>query len=99
MRVGFAYILIGWIMMQIGEVTFEALSLPSWSLTFLITLVLLGFPIALILAWAYEVTPEGIVKDPADYTDAMDTNRDAASHSNWRRSSRNPISLPVSPVA
>jgi len=87
MRVGFAYILIGWILMQIGEVTFEALSLPPWSLTFLITLVILGFPLALVLAWAYEVTPEGIVKDPADSEDGPDATdapglvRDAASHS------------------
>ena len=49
MRVGLAYILIGWILMQVGEVTFEALSLPLWSLTFLIILVVLGFPIALLL--------------------------------------------------
>ena len=81
MRVGFAYVLIGWIMMQVGEVTFEALSLPPWSLTFLITLVVLGFPIALVLAWAYEVTPEGIVKDPVGSADAPDLVRDATSHS------------------
>ncbi len=66
MRVGLAYILVGWLLMQIGEVTFEALTLPPWALTFLIAIIVLGFPIALILAWAYEVTPEGIVKDPAD---------------------------------
>ena len=64
-RVGVAYILVGWILMQIGEVTFEALTLPPWSLTLLIVLVLLGFPIALLLAWAFEVTPEGIRKDSA----------------------------------
>lgn len=64
-RVGIAYVVIGWIMMQIGEVTFEALGLPSWSLTLLIVLVLLGFPISLVLAWAFEVTPEGIRKDSA----------------------------------
>ena len=81
MRVGFAYILIGWILMQVGEVTFDALSLPPWSLTFLITLVFLGFPIALLLAWAYEVTPEGIVKDPADLKKAPNRDRVAASRS------------------
>jgi len=63
MRVGLAYIVVGWIMMQVGEVTFEALQLPPWALTLLISLVFLGFPIALVLAWAFEVTPEGIVKD------------------------------------
>jgi TolB-like protein/Flp pilus assembly protein TadD len=62
-RVGLVYIIVGWILMQIGEVTFEALTLPPWALTLLILIILLGFPIALILAWAYEVTPEGIRKD------------------------------------
>src|SRR5210317_1229373 len=69
MRVGLAYILVGWLLMQIGEVTFEALTLPDWALSFLIAIIVLGFPIALILAWAFEVTPEGIVKDPTDTAD------------------------------
>jgi TolB-like protein/Flp pilus assembly protein TadD len=64
-RVGVVYVVVGWVMMQIGEVTFEALGLPPWSLTLLIVLVLLGFPISLVLAWAFEVTPEGIRKDSA----------------------------------
>ncbi len=64
-RVGIVYIIVGWIMMQVGEVTFEALGLPPWSLTLLIVLVLLGLPISLVLAWAFEVTPEGIRKDSA----------------------------------
>lgn len=64
-RVGLAYLVVGWVMMQIGEVTFEALQLPSWALTLLIVLVLLGFPVALVLAWALEVTPQGIRRDSA----------------------------------
>ena len=63
--VGVVYLVVGWVMMQIGEVTFEALGLPPWALTLLIVSVLLGFPIALVLAWAFEVTPEGIRKDSA----------------------------------
>jgi TolB-like protein/Flp pilus assembly protein TadD len=62
-RVGIVYVVVGWIMMQVGEVTFEALTLPPWALTLLIVIVMLGFPIALALAWAFEVTPEGIRKD------------------------------------
>lgn len=82
MRVGLAYILIGWVMMQVGEVTFEALTLPPWALSFLIAVIVLGLPIALVLAWAYEVTPEGIVKDLAGITEAtssghIDLNSDA----------------------
>ncbi len=64
-RVGLVYIIVGWLVIQVGEVTFEALILPSWALSLLIVLVLLGFPIALVLAWAFEVTPEGIRKDSA----------------------------------
>jgi TolB-like protein/Flp pilus assembly protein TadD len=64
-RVGIVYIVVGWIVIQVGEVTFEALILPPWTLTLLIVSVLLGFPIALVLAWAYEHTPEGIQKDSA----------------------------------
>ena len=70
-RVAVAYIVVGWIVMQVGEVTFESLGLPPWALTLMIVLVLLGFPIALVLAWAYEVTPEGIRKDSAG--DSIDT--------------------------
>jgi TolB-like protein/Flp pilus assembly protein TadD len=73
MRVGLAYIVVGWLLMQIGEVTFEALTLPPWALSFLIAIIVLGFPIALMLAWAFEVTPEGIVKDPADKADEKNT--------------------------
>lgn len=64
-RVALAYILVAWVVMQIGEVAFESLGLPQWSLPLLIIFVLLGFPIALVLAWAYELTPHGIRKDPA----------------------------------
>jgi len=64
-RVALVYIVVGWIVMQVGEVVFEGLGVPPWSLTLLISLILLGFPIAMILSWAYEVTPQGIHKDPA----------------------------------
>jgi len=71
-RVGIAYVVVGWIMMQVGEVTFEALSLPPWALTLLVIIVLLGFPIALISAWAWELTPEGIRKDSAGLTSSVE---------------------------
>lgn len=65
-RVAVAYLIVGWVVLQIGEVTFEALGLPDWSLTLLIVLVVLGIPLALVLAWAYELTPDGIRRDPKD---------------------------------
>jgi hypothetical protein len=70
-RVALTYVFVGWVLMQVGEVVFEGLGLPPWSLSLLIALILLGFPLALILSWAYEVTPEGIRKDSAGYTQPL----------------------------
>lgn len=64
-RVALAYIFVGWVILQIGEVTFEGLGIPPWAFTLLIVFVLLGFPIALVLSWAYEITPDGVKRDSA----------------------------------
>lgn len=58
-----AYAVIGWIVLQIGEVTFEPLNLPGWVMTVLIVIVILGFPAALILAWVFDLTSAGIRRD------------------------------------
>lgn len=63
LRVAIAYIVVSWIVMQVGEVTFEALKMPYWAQSLLVIFSLLGFPIALVMAWAYEITPDGIVED------------------------------------
>jgi TolB-like protein/Flp pilus assembly protein TadD len=70
-RVGMAYLIVGFVLIQIGEVTFKYLMLPDWSLSLLIVLIFLGFPVALILAWAYEITPTGIVRDSAGLIENM----------------------------
>jgi len=62
LRVAIAYIVVAWIVMQVGEVTFEALKLPTWSQSLLVIFCLLGFPIALVMAWAFEITPDGLVE-------------------------------------
>jgi len=69
-RVALAYILVAWVVLQVGEVALEGLGVPPWSLSLLIILVLLGFPIALVLSWAYEVTPRGIRKDSAGHIES-----------------------------
>jgi len=58
-----AYALVGWILLQIGEVTFGPLGLPDWVMTGLIVVVIAGFPVALALAWVYDITPRGIRRD------------------------------------
>jgi len=70
-RVALVYILVAWVVMQVGGVVLESLLLPDWSFTLVLALILLGFPIALVLAWAYEVTPHGIRKDSAGYIEAL----------------------------
>ena len=64
LRVAVAYLVVTWIVIQVGESTFESLNLPIWANGFLIVFAMLGFPFALLMAWAFELTPDGIVKDP-----------------------------------
>src|SRR2546423_7978358 len=59
-RVAAAYIIAAGFIIQIGSAVFPAWELPNWTFRLLVTLLLIGFPIALILAWAFDVTPEGI---------------------------------------
>jgi TolB-like protein/Flp pilus assembly protein TadD len=68
-RAAIAYVIVGWIILQVGEVVFEGLDLPVWSLKLLIVLVFLGFPIAMVLSWAFEFTPQGIRKEKIELDD------------------------------
>src|SRR5436305_5529998 len=64
-RVAAAYIIAAGGAIQLASASFPAWELPNWSLRLVIMLLLLGFPIALMLAWAFDVTPEGIRTTPA----------------------------------
>jgi TolB-like protein/Flp pilus assembly protein TadD len=59
-KVGVAYAAIGWLVIQVATSTFPVLQIPAWAMRLVVVLVFLGFPIALVLAWAFELTPEGI---------------------------------------
>jgi TolB-like protein/Tfp pilus assembly protein PilF len=63
-RVAAAYIVAAAFIIQIGSAVFPAWELPSWTLRLVVALLLVGFPVALILAWAYDVTPQGIQVTP-----------------------------------
>jgi len=68
-RVGVAYIIAGWLIAQVADLGADAFNAPEWIMQMLIILLLLGLPVALFLAWAYELTPEGMKKAdevPAD---------------------------------
>jgi adenylate cyclase len=65
-RVALAYIVVGWVLIQVADATLEPLHLPDWAGTLVIWLIILGFPLAVILAWTLDVTPRGIeVTKPA----------------------------------
>jgi adenylate cyclase len=59
-RVAIGYAVAAFVLMQIADATFEPMNLPAWSATLVLWLLILGFPVAIFLAWALEVTPEGI---------------------------------------
>jgi TolB-like protein/Tfp pilus assembly protein PilF len=63
-RVAVAYVIVAGGIIQLASAVFPAWELPNWSLRLVIMLLLLGFPIALILAWAFDITPAGIQATP-----------------------------------
>jgi TolB-like protein len=62
-RVGLAYAVIGWLLAQVAEFAFENFGAPEWVLRSFVVVLLLGLPVALIFAWAFEMTPEGIKRE------------------------------------
>ncbi len=60
-RVGIAYVVIGWLLAQIAELAFDVISAPDWVLKSILVVLLLGLPLALFFAWAFEITPEGLM--------------------------------------
>ncbi len=59
-RVAIAYAVSTWLLIEVSATIFPILSLPKWSVTLVTVLLFIGFPIALIFAWAFELTPEGL---------------------------------------
>ncbi len=68
-RVGAAYTVIAWLIVQVADIATESFAAPEWVMRILIIFLLLGLPVALFLAWAFELTPQGVKKAdevPAD---------------------------------
>lgn len=62
-RVAVAYAVVAWVLIQISSEVLPALQMPEWTVSFVTVLLLLGFPVALLLGWAFELTPDGIKAD------------------------------------
>ena len=65
LRVAASYAVIAWLLLQIADVTFEPMGLPAWAVPALIVTAVLGFPVALLLAWFLELGDEGVSLDTA----------------------------------
>jgi len=59
-RVAVAYAIVAWLLIQATSILFPTFEAPSWVMKVFVTAVILGFPVALILAWAFDLTPEGL---------------------------------------
>ncbi len=62
-RVAIAYVIVSWLVLQMTDVLVPLLSLPEWVGRFVFLVLLIGFPLAVFFAWAFELTPEGIKKE------------------------------------
>jgi TolB-like protein/Tfp pilus assembly protein PilF len=70
-KVAVAYAVVGWVIAQIATQIFPFLEIPNWIVRLVIVLIAIGFPIALVIAWAFEITPQGIER--TEIADTMPT--------------------------
>ncbi len=64
-KVAIAYGVVAWLLIQVATQVFPFLEIPNWAIRLVIMLIIIGFPIALVIAWAFEATPEGIKRTEA----------------------------------
>jgi hypothetical protein len=62
-KVAVAYAVVSWLLIQVATQVFPFFEIPNWAVRFVVLLLILGFPVALILSWAFEITPEGIKRE------------------------------------
>ena len=81
-RVAIAYAVVAWLLTQVATQVFPFFEIPNWIVRLVVLTVVLGFPIALIIAWAFEMTPEGLKRNaditPNEYIPRWSTRRFAA---------------------
>jgi TolB-like protein len=62
-RVAVAYLVTAWLLLQVADVVLEAIEAPAWAMKAVLLLLLLGLPLALVVAWVFELTPEGVKRE------------------------------------
>src|SRR5207244_3630927 len=71
-KVAVAYAVVAWLLIQIATQVFPFFEIPNWAVRLIVLVIIVGFPIALIIAWAFELTPEGLKRtEVADAASAL----------------------------
>ena len=65
-KVAFAYLVVAWLVLQLADVIFPAMGLPDWSISLALGLLAMGFPVALVLSWMFDATPQGLQRTDAE---------------------------------
>ena len=74
-RVGVAYVVTAWLILQAADIVFDNVPAPDWVMQAIMVSLLVGLPVALVIAWAFEMTPEGIKKErDVDRTESITHN-------------------------
>ena len=77
-RVAGIYVVVGWILLQVAAALENAIGLPEWFDGFVVAFLIIGFPVAMLLTWAFELTPDGLRRE-------KDISRDGDTSTNSRR--------------
>src|SRR5438046_6889837 len=64
-KVAVAYAVVSWLLIQAASILFPTFEAPAWVMKVFVAVIVLGFPIALVFSWAFEITPEGIKREEA----------------------------------
>jgi hypothetical protein len=59
-KVAVAYAVVGWLLVQVATQVFPFFEIPNWAVRLIVLAIVIGFPVALVIAWAFELTPQGL---------------------------------------
>jgi TolB-like protein/Tfp pilus assembly protein PilF len=77
-KVAIAYAIVGWLLTQVATQVFPFFEIPNWGIRLVVLIIAIGFPIALIIAWAFELTPEGLKRTEVADREATKPSRNKA---------------------
>src|SRR5438046_7448351 len=92
-KVAIAYAIVAWLLMQVASQIFPFFEIPSWAVRLVVLRLILGFPIALVLAWAFDLTPEGLKRTEWADRESAKPSRNKA----WRQTES--VKVPAKSIA